>query len=107
MAPLFPIPTGSVLALAAILFCVGLFGALTKRNLIVVLISIELMLNAANINLVAFSRLSDKPGLSGQIFSLFTITVAAAEIAVGLALLIAIFRLRKSSEVKDLDAHKW
>jgi NADH-quinone oxidoreductase subunit K len=103
----FPIPTGSVLALAAILFCIGLYGALTKRNLIIVLVSIELMLNAANINLVAFSKLSDKPSLNGQIFSLFTITVAAAEIAVGLALLLAIFRLRKTSEVKDLDVHKW
>jgi NADH-quinone oxidoreductase subunit K len=104
---LFPIPTGSVLALGAILFCAGLYGALTKRNLIVVLVSIELMLNAANINLVAFSRLTDKPNLGGQVFSLFTITVAAAEIAVGLALLLAIFRLRKTSEVKDLDVHKW
>lgn len=103
----FPFPTGSVLALAAILFCIGLYGALTKRNLIIVLVSIELMLNAANINLVAFSKLSDTPSLDGQIFSLFTITVAAAEIAVGLALLLAIFRLRKTSEVKDLDVNKW
>lgn len=103
----FPIPTGSLLALAAILFCVGLYGALTKRNLIIVLVSIELMLNAANINLVTFSRLGAAPNLHGQIFALFTISVAAAEIAVGLALLLAIFRLRKSSEVKDLDTHKW
>jgi NADH-quinone oxidoreductase subunit K len=103
----FPIPTGSLLALAAILFCVGLYGALTKRNLIIVLVSIELMLNAANINLVTFSRLGETPNLHGQVFALFTISVAAAEIAVGLALLLAIFRLRKSSEVKDLDTHKW
>lgn len=103
----FPIPTGSLLALAAILFCVGLYGALTKRNLIIVLICIELMLNAANINLVTFSRLGESPNLHGQVFALFTITVAAAEIAVGLALLLAVFRLRKSSEVKDLDVHKW
>ncbi|MCL6549015.1 MAG: NADH-quinone oxidoreductase subunit NuoK [Alicyclobacillus sp.] len=100
-------PAQSLLALAAILFCVGLYGALTKRNLIIVLVSIELMLNAVNINLVAFSRLGAAPNLNGQVFALFTITVAAAEIAVGLALLLAAFRLRKSSEVKDLDLHKW
>ncbi|KPV42831.1 NADH-quinone oxidoreductase subunit NuoK [Alicyclobacillus ferrooxydans] len=103
----FPVPTGSLLALGALLFCIGLFGALTKRNLIIVLVSIELMLNAANINLVTFSRLGVAPSLSGQVFSLFTMTVAAAEIAVGLALLLALFRLRKTSEVKDLNIHKW
>lgn len=104
---LFPVPTGSLLAFAALLFCIGLYGALTKRNLIIVLVSIELMLNAANINLVTFSRLGVAPSLSGQVFSLFTITVAAAEIAVGLALLLALFRLRKTSEVKDMNIHKW
>lgn len=103
----FQVPVQSLLTLGAILFCVGLFAALTKRNLIIVLISIELMLNAANINLVAFSRLGKTPSLDGQVFSLFTITVAAAEIAVGLALLLAVFRLKKSSEVQDLDANKW
>lgn len=103
----FPVPTGSLLALAALLFCIGLFGALTRRNVIIVLVSIELMLNAANINLVTFSRLGVAPNVSGQVFSLFTITVAAAEIAVGLALLLALFRLRKTSEVKDLNVHKW
>lgn len=105
-AAVFPIPTGSLLALGALLFCIGLFGALTKRNIIIVLVSIELMLNAANINLVTFSRMGAVPSLRGQIFSLFTMTVAAAEIAVGLALLLAIFRLRKTSEVKDMDVHK-
>lgn len=100
------IPTSSLLALGAILFCIGLYGALTKRNLIIVLVSIELMLNAANINLVTFSRLGVHPSLAGQIFPLFTMTVAAAEIAVGLALLLAFFRLRKTSEVKSLDVHK-
>ncbi|SFU65289.1 NADH-quinone oxidoreductase subunit NuoK [Alicyclobacillus macrosporangiidus] len=103
---MFPIPTGSLLALGAILFCIGLYGALTKRNLIIVLVSIELMLNAANINLVTFSRLGVGPNISGQVFALFTITVAAAEIAVGLALLLAIFRVRKTTEVQDLNVHK-
>lgn len=102
----FPVATGSLLALAAILFCLGLYGALTKRNVIIVLVSIELMLNAANINLVTFSRLGVTPNLNGQIFSLFTITIAAAEVAVGLALLLALFRLRKTTEVQKLDVHK-
>ncbi len=101
------IPPSSLLALAAILFCIGLYGALTKRNLIIVLISIELMLNAANINLVTFSRLGVSPNISGQVFSLFTITVAAAEIAVGLALLLAFFRLKKMTAVEQLHVHKW
>ncbi|WP_067930527.1 NADH-quinone oxidoreductase subunit NuoK [Alicyclobacillus kakegawensis] len=101
------VPTGSLLGLAAILFCIGLYGVLTKRNLIMVLISLELMLNAVNINLVAFSRLGVAPNLDGQVFALFTITVAAAEIAVGLALVLAAFRLRKSTEVKDLNTEKY
>lgn len=100
------IPTGSLLALAAILFCIGLFGALTKRNLIIVLISIELMLTAANINLVTFSRMSPNPNIEGQIFTLFTITVAAAEVAVGLALILAVFRLKNATAVDDLDEHR-
>ncbi|MCL6626625.1 NADH-quinone oxidoreductase subunit NuoK [Alicyclobacillus shizuokensis] len=101
------VPTGSLLGLAAILFCIGLYGALTKRNLIMVLISLELMLNAVNINLVTFSRLGVAPSLDGQVFALFVITVAAAEIAVGLALVLAAFRLRKSTEVKDLNTEKY
>ncbi len=105
--PVVSVPTGSLLGLAAILFCIGLYGVLTKRNLIMVLISLELMLNAVNINLVAFSRLGVAPNLDGQVFALFTITVAAAEIAVGLALVLAAFRLRKSTEVKDLNTEKY
>ncbi|MCF8567170.1 NADH-quinone oxidoreductase subunit NuoK [Alicyclobacillus tolerans] len=100
------VPTGSLLALGAILFCIGLYGALTKRNLIIVLVSIELMLNAANINLVTFSRLGAVPNLNGQVFSLFTMTVAAAEVAVGLALTLAAFRLRKTTEVREMDVEK-
>jgi NADH-quinone oxidoreductase subunit K len=95
------VPVASWLALGVILFCIGLYGALTKRNVMMVLISIELMLNAANINLVAFSKLGLTPSLQGQAFSLFSMTVAAAEIAVGLALLLALFRLRGSTDVKD------
>ncbi|HZG76477.1 MAG TPA: NADH-quinone oxidoreductase subunit NuoK [Paenibacillus sp.] len=96
----------SYLTLAAILFCIGLFGALTKRNAVIVLLSIELMLNAVNLNLVALSKYGVVPSLTGQIFSLFTITVAAAEAAVGVAILIALFRNRGTSDVKDMNEMK-
>lgn len=93
----------SYLTLAAILFCIGLYGALSKRNAIIVLLSIELMLNAVNLNLIAFSKLGMKPSLDGQIFSLFNIAVAAAEVAVGIAILIAIYRNRKTTDVTDMN----
>ena len=73
------VPISAYLALALILFCIGLYGALSKRNTVIVLISIELMLNAVNINLVAFSKLGVAPSIDGQIFALFTMAVAAAE----------------------------
>ncbi|ADG07832.1 NADH-quinone oxidoreductase subunit NuoK [Kyrpidia spormannii] len=100
-------PIGSFLALAAILFCIGLYGALTKRNIIIVLLSIELMLNAANLNLIAFSRLGASANVAGQVFGLFSMTVAAAEVAVGLAILIALYRNRNSSDVRDMNLMKW
>ncbi|MHB1683161.1 MAG: NADH-quinone oxidoreductase subunit NuoK [Bacilli bacterium] len=95
------------LALGAILFGIGLFGALTKRNLIIVLISIEMMLNAANINLVAFSHFALKPNIDGQVYALFNIAIAAAEVAVGLAILLSFFRTRSSSDVRDVNLMKW
>lgn len=84
----------SYLTLAAILFCIGLYGALAKRNSIIVLLSLELMLNGVNLNLIAFSKYGVVPSLTGQIFSIFTITVAAAEAAIAVAILIALFRAR-------------
>jgi NADH-quinone oxidoreductase subunit K len=96
----------SYLMLAAILFCIGLYGALTKRSAIVVLLSVELMLNAVNLNLVAFSKLGVNPSLTGQIFTLFNITVAAAEVSVGIALLIALYRNRGTTDVDDMDLMK-
>lgn len=96
----------SYLMVALILFCVGLYGALTKRNAVVVLISIELMLNAVNINLVAFSKYGLHPGIAGQIFTLFTMTVAAAEVAVGLAILIALYRNKATVNVDEMDQMK-
>ncbi|AND42421.1 MULTISPECIES: NADH-quinone oxidoreductase subunit NuoK [Cytobacillus] len=100
------VPVQAYLALALILFCIGLYGALTKRNTVIVLISIELMLNAVNINLVAFSKYGIMPSITGQIFALFTITVAAAEAAVGLAILIALYRNKKSVNIDEMDAMK-
>jgi NADH-quinone oxidoreductase subunit K len=94
---------GSYLTLAAVLFCIGLYGVLTKRNAIVVLLSIELMLNAVNLNLIAFSKYGFTPSLTGQIFSLFTITVAAAEAAVGMAVLIVWYRGRATVNVDEFD----
>ncbi|RAV17361.1 NADH-quinone oxidoreductase subunit NuoK [Paenibacillus contaminans] len=94
------------LTLGAILFCIGLYGALSKKNAVIVLLSVELMLNAVNLNLVAFSKLGVNPSLTGQIFSLFTITVAAAEVAVGIALLISLFRNKGTVDVNEMDSMK-
>jgi NADH-quinone oxidoreductase subunit K len=93
----------SYLTLAAVLFCIGLYGVLTKRNAIIVLLSIELMLNAANLNLVAFSKYGVVPSLTGQVFSLFAMTLAAAEAAVGVAVLIALYRRRATVNVDEFD----
>jgi len=89
------------LTLAAMLFCIGLFGVMTRRNTIGILLGIELMLNAVNINLVAFSRFSGD--LGGIIFTLFTISITVAEVAVGLAIVIVIFRVRRTVDADHLD----
>lgn len=94
------------LTLAAILFCIGLYGALSKKNAVIVLLSIELMLNAVNLNLVAFSKLGVSPGMTGQIFSLFNISVAATEAAVGIAILITLYRNRGTTDVNEMDSLK-
>lgn len=97
----------SYLALAAFVFCCGLYAALARRNAIAVLIGIELMLNAVNINLVAFWRYGEAiDKLGGQIFAIFVIAVAAAEAAVGLALIISIYRNRKTVNLDELDMLK-
>src|SRR5438477_4878658 len=93
--------------LAALLFSIGLAGALTRRNAILVLVGIELMLNAANLNFIAFWRYSEHPeALTGVMFVIFSIGVAAAEAAVGLALIIAIYRHYKSANVDDVNSLK-
>ncbi|MGD6842243.1 NADH-quinone oxidoreductase subunit NuoK [Bacillus infantis] len=100
------VPVSAYLALALILFCIGLYGALTKRNTVIVLISIELMLNAVNINLVAFSKFGMVPSITGQVFALFAIAVAAAEAAVGLAILISLYRSRRTVNIDEMDTMK-
>ena len=92
------------LAVSMILFCLGLLGVILRRNLLVIYMSLELMLNAANLALVSSSRFNDK--LDGQVLVFFIITVAAAEVAVGLALIVALFRKRQSAHVEDLTSMK-
>jgi NADH-quinone oxidoreductase subunit K len=99
-----PITTLHYLVVAAALFVIGTVGVLTRRNVVVILMSIELILNAVNLNLVAFSRLWN---LQGQVFSIFVITDAAAEAAVGLGILIAFFRNKETVNVDEVDLLKW
>jgi len=94
------------LVLSAMLFAIGLFGALTKRNTIVILMCVEVMLNAVNIAMVAFSRFITPTLLTGQVFAIFIMVVAAAEAAVGLAIIISIYRNRETVETTDIDLMK-
>jgi NADH-quinone oxidoreductase subunit K len=98
------VPTEYVLALSAILFALGVIGVLIRRNALVVFMSVELMLNSANLAFIAFARAYQS--LSGQIFVFFTITVAAAEVAVGLALIVTIFRSKHSIDVDQMSSMK-
>lgn len=99
------IPTWHYLVLAAALFVVGIIGVLTRRNILIVLMSLELILNAVNINLVAFAR--HHGSVEGQVFAIFIITVAAAEAAVGLGILLAFFRNRETTNLDEIDLLKW
>jgi NADH:ubiquinone oxidoreductase subunit K len=100
-------PLSFFLVLAALLFAIGVYGVLARSNAVLVLLSIELMLNAVNINLVAFSAYFRDAGAAGQVFALFVIAVAAAEVGIGLAIVILIFRNRATSRVDDLSLLKW
>ena len=99
-----PIPTSFYVALSAILFTLGVVGVLTRRNAIIIFMSIELMLNSANLLFVAFAR--EFQHLDGQIFVFFIMTVAAAEVAVGLALIVTIFRNKQSINVDEINQLK-
>jgi len=95
------------LILSVVLFSIGLYGALAKRNAIVILMCIELMLNGVNIAMVAFSRYIVPLALTGQVFVIFIMVVAAAEVAVGLAIIIAIYRYRETIDATKIDLMKW
>ena len=101
------IPLNYFIYLGAVLFCIGIFGVLTRRNVVGILISIELILNAANINLVAFNKYFGSPDGLGQVFILFVIAIAAAASVVGLALIIAIYRNTKSIYSDQYNLMKW
>ncbi|NNL67108.1 MAG: NADH-quinone oxidoreductase subunit NuoK [Myxococcales bacterium] len=99
------IPTGLVIALSAVLFTIGVIGVLVRRNIIVILMSIELMLNAVNLAFVGFARMHGQT--DGHVFALMVITAAAAEVAVGLGIVIALFRNRDSVNVDEVSLLKW
>jgi NADH-quinone oxidoreductase subunit K len=99
-----PVPINHVLIFSLLLFAIGIIGVLTRRNAIIILMSIELMLNAANINFIAFSRQLNN--LMGQVFGVFTIAVAAGEVAVGLAIVLALFRNRDTVLVDQIHIMK-
>src|SRR5271154_1956614 len=93
------------LVVAAILFAIGLMGVLMRRNLLIIYMSLEMMLQAANLTFVAFSRFNNR--IDGQVFVFFIITVAAAEVAVGLALIVALYRLKQTTQVQNLNSLKF
>ena len=95
------------LLVAAALFCIGIYGLVTSRNVIRVLMSIELMLNAVNLNLLAFSNYLDPVGIDGQVFAVFVISIAAAEAAVGLAIVLSIYRNRDTVDMEQFNLLKW
>jgi NADH-quinone oxidoreductase subunit K len=102
---------GDYLIVSGALFAIGFAGVMLRRNLIIILMSLELMLNAANLSLVAFSRFrvdsTGLPNYNAQVFVFFIITVAAAEVAVGLAILVALYRARQTTDVKDISSLKF
>jgi NADH-quinone oxidoreductase subunit K len=101
------IPLSWYLVLSAALFSIGLFGVLSRKNAIAILLGVELMLNAVNINLVAFWRYLNPAQMAGQVFAIIVFAVAAAEVAVGLALIISVYRRRKTVIADEIDLMKW
>ncbi|AFY91837.1 NADH-quinone oxidoreductase subunit NuoK [Chamaesiphon minutus] len=95
------------LILAAALFCIGIYGLVTSRNAVRVLMSIELMLNAVNLNLMSFSNYIDSTEIKGQVFTVFVIAIAAAEAAVGLAIVLSIYRNRDTVDMEQFNLLKW
>jgi len=101
------IPLSWYLTLSALVFSIGLFGVLARKNAIAILLGVELMLNAVNINLVAFWRYGNTLQMAGQVFAVIVFAVAAAEVAVGLALIISVYRRRNTVIADELDLMKW
>lgn len=101
------IPLSWYLILAASIFSIGLFGVLSRRNAIAIFLGVELMLNAVNINLVAFWRYLDPAIMAGQVFAIIVFAVAAAEVAVGLALIISVYRRQKTVVADEIDLMRW
>ena len=99
------VDTTHYLILAAALFTIGVIGVLTRKNVMIILMSIELMMNAVNINLIAFSNQLQQ--VTGQVFAIFVITVAAAEAAVGLGIVIAMFKNKETMNINEIDLMKW
>ena len=100
-------PVSYFLVLSALLFSIGIYGVLARQNAVLVLLSIELMLNAVNINLVAFASMLQDAGIPGQVFALFVIAVAAAEVGIGLAIVILMFRNRQTVDMDEMSLMKW
>jgi NAD(P)H-quinone oxidoreductase subunit 4L len=102
-----PLQLQYFLLLGAALFCIGIYGLITSRNAVRVLMSIELLLNAVNINLMAFSNFLDPIHIKGQVFTVFVLTIAAAEAAVGLAIVLTIYRNRDTVDMEEFNLLKW
>jgi NADH-quinone oxidoreductase subunit K len=101
------VPLSWYLILSALLFSIGLFGVLSRRNAVAILLGVELMLNSVNVNLAAFWRYGDIANMAGQVFAIIVFAVAAAEVAVGLAIVISVYRRRNTVIADDIDLMKW
>lgn len=101
------VPIEHVLIFSAILFCIGLYGVMARRNAVLVLMAIEMMLNAVAVNLVAFSSRVDPQGAAGIVFAIFVITIAAAELGLGLAIVLRVYRMRTTIDVDEADLLRW
>jgi NADH:ubiquinone oxidoreductase subunit K len=101
------VPLTYYLVLSAIMFCIGIYGVLARRNAILVLLSVEIMLNAVNINFIAFSRFITPATIVGQIYTIFAMAAGAAEIGIGLAIILLIYRGRETVNVDEVDMLKW
>ncbi|MER3404542.1 MAG: NADH-quinone oxidoreductase subunit NuoK [Chloroflexota bacterium] len=101
------VPVENYLIVSGLLFAIGAYGVLARRNAVLVLMSIELMLNAVNVNLVAFSTYVGADRIIGQIFALFVVIVAAAEVGLALAIIIQVYRSRASANIDDVDSMRW